>query len=382
MVLMPLGAELMRDFAIGPARFGSLVGVYTLASALTSLVGSRWIDHGDRKRSLLVLYAGFIMATFSCGFAAHFDALLAARALAGACAGLSNATMMAMIADRVAPERRGQAMGTIASAFGACAVIGVPVGLSLAAVGGWRIPFFVVAALAGLWWLWLLRFLPKSPAVMTEGQGSLRSPALALGWLLSFCIVFAGFLIVPYLGTHLNGTLGVSMSQLSWIYLGAGLTTWVAAQFVGRAVDRFGAAGVLAVLLAASTVPHLWFTQLQTEPLWLISLVFVLFMVLTSTRAIPASVWLIGRVPPPLRGRYMAVNTASTEAASGLAAWCAGLMIGSGQGGAVQHFERVGWLAAGVSCLSLGLLAGLVAKTRVPTGKTSGSHPKVCNAES
>ncbi|MEI8571582.1 MFS transporter [Methylomonas sp. WH-1] len=358
MVLMPLGAALMRDFDMGPARFGSLVGVYTLASALTSLLGGRWIDRGDRKRTLLALYAGFVVATLACGLAGQFGELLVARALAGACAGLMNATMMAMIADRIEPERRGQAIGAIMSAFGVCAVIGVPSGLGLAALGGWRLPFLAVAALSALWWLRLYRALPRSPVSVGAGRGSLRSPALALGWVLSFCIVFAGFLIVPYLGAHLNGTLGVDLRDLSWIYLCAGLATFVVARGIGRAVDRFGAAGILAVLMVASIIPHLWLTQLQPGPLWQTTAVFVLFMALTSTRSIPASVWLIGRVPPPLRGRYMAVNTASTEAASGLAAGCAGWMTG-GDGAVLQHFDRVGWLAAGVTCVSLCLLAGL-----------------------
>ncbi|MCQ8119979.1 MFS transporter [Methylomonas rosea] len=385
MVLMPLGAELMRDFDIGPARFGLLVGVYTLASALTSLVGGRWIDCGDRKRTLLTLYAGFVVASLACGLAVEFGALLAARALAGACAGLMSATMMAMIADRIEPERRGQAIGTIMSAFGVCAVIGVPSGLGLAALGGWRIPFFAVAALSALWWLRLYQALPKSPPGAGAGRGSLRSPALAFGWLLSFGIVFAGFLIVPYLGAHLNGTLGVGLRDLSWIYLCAGLATFAAARGVGRAVDRCGAARVLALLMVASMVPHLWLTWLQPGPLWQTTLVFVLFMVLTSTRAIPASVWLIGRVPPPLRGRYMTVNTASTEAASGLAAWCAGLMTG-GNGALLHHFERVGWLAAGVTFLSLGLLAALnrvgAATGGALTRKPADQRTPVCEAES
>ncbi|WP_268870490.1 MFS transporter [Methylocaldum szegediense] len=359
MVLMPLGAEVMRAFDIGPARFGSLVGVYTLASALASLVGGRLLDRSDRKRTVLMLYAGFIVATLACATAAGFESLLAARALAGGCAGLINAAVMAIIADGIEPARRGRAIGTVMSAFGLCAVIGVPSGLWLASLGGWRIPFFAVAVLSASLWIGLRFGLPRSPASVVATRARLTDSSLALGWLLSFGIVFAGFLIVPYLGAHLNGTLGVALRDMSWIYLCAGLATFLAARWIGRAADRFGAARVLALLMLASIVPHLWLTQLQPGPLVQTALVFMLFMVLTSTRAIPASAWLISRVPPPLRGRYMAINTASTDAASGLAAWSAGLITSIDATGALQHFERAGWLAAGVTLLTLGLLGWL-----------------------
>ncbi|WP_445371203.1 MFS transporter [Methylomonas sp. HW2-6] len=354
MVLMPLGAALMSDFDIGPAQFGWVVGVYTLASASASLAGGRLLDRGDRKRSVLLLYAGFVVATLACGLADGFGVLLAARALTGACAGLLSASMMALVADRIAPERRGQAIGGVMSAFGICAVIGVPSGLWLASLGGWRVPFFAVAALASGWWLILRRALPSAPAAAGADTG-LFTPSLALGWLLSFGIVFAGFLIVPYLGAHLNGSLGVTLQELSVLYLGAGLATFAAARAVGRAADRYGAGRVLAGLMLASIVPHLWLTGLDPVPLQHTALAFTLFMVVTSTRAIPASAWLVSRVPPPLRGRYLAINTASTEAASGLAALCGGMMT-TGATVGLYRFERVGWLAAGVTLLTLGLL--------------------------
>ncbi|MEC8850127.1 MAG: MFS transporter [Pseudomonadota bacterium] len=360
MVLMPLGAEVMQAFGVSASQFGLLVGLYTLASASAALLGGGLLDRGDRKRVLLLLYAGFVLATVACALAPTFATLLAARAAAGACAGLMTAAVMAIIADRVPPPRRGAAIGTVMSAFAVCAVIGVPTGLWLAAQGSWRTPFLAVAALAALLWLILLRQLPATPPDVQAPQSRyvdiVARPGLALGWLLTFGIVFSGFLIVPYLGAHLNGALGVALADLSWIYLAAGVATFFAVRVIGRAADRYGAVRVLALLMLLSIVPHLWLTHLQPGSLPLITAVFVLFMVVTSTRAIPALAWLIGRVPPPLRGRYLAVNMASSDAASGLGAWTAGLLIGSGTGGALSDFGRVGWLAVGVTIATLWLL--------------------------
>ena len=368
MILIPLGAELMRVFSVTAAQFGLLIGVYTLASALTGICGALWLDRGDRRITLLMLYAGFIVATFGCALAPNFAALMAARALAGACAGLMTATVMALIVDRVEPARRGAAMGTVMSAFGASAVAGVPLGLFLAAQSSWRLPFFFVAALAIAVWLLLFRVLPSTRAAAGARHASIGDifamPGLAFGWLLTFCIVFAGFLIVPYIGAFLNGNLGVSVADLSWIYLAAGAATFFSARWIGRAADRVGPARVLTLLMLASVLAHLAFTHLPPSPLPLIAAVFVAFMVLTSSRAIPALSLIAGMVPPPLRGRYMAANMACSDAASGLAAWTAGLIVSGAPSAPLNDFGQVGWLAVGVTAIGLCVLWKLLGAQR------------------
>lgn len=368
MILIPLGAELMRVFGISAAQFGLLIGVYTLASALTGLSGAFWMDRGDRRKTLLMLYAGFIVATLGCALAPNFAALLAARALAGGCAGLMTATVMALIIDRVEPARRGAAMGTVMSAFGAAAVAGVPLGLLLASQSSWRLPFFAVAALAFGVWLLLWHSLPSSRSAPGAARTSIADifamPGLAFGWLLTFCIVFAGFLIVPYIGAYLNGNLGVAVAELSWLYLAAGTATFFSARWIGRAVDRHGPARVLSLLMLASVAAHLAFTHLPPSPLPMIAAVFVAFMVLNSSRAIPALSLIAGRVPPPLRGRYMAVNMACSDAASGLGAWSAGLIVSGAPSAPLNDFGQVGWIAAGVTAIGLCVLWKLVGKQR------------------
>ena len=53
MILMPLGPQFMRMFAIGPTQFGFLVSVYTFSSALVGFAAAFFIDRFDRKKALL-----------------------------------------------------------------------------------------------------------------------------------------------------------------------------------------------------------------------------------------------------------------------------------------------------------------------------------------
>ncbi len=356
MIVMPLGPEFMRLFGISAASFGVLVSAYTLASAGMGLLGGLWLDRFDRKRTLLVLYAGFIGATCLCGLAAGHGGLLAARTLAAACAGLMSAVIQATVGDLIPAERRGRAIGTVMAAYGLSAVAGVPVGLGLASQWGWRAPFWAIGALAAAVWGGLAVLLPavdghlsREPAARGTPARPEWTPGLALGWVLTFGVVFAGFLLIPYLSPFMVGNLGLRLSDLSWVYLCGGAASLVSARGIGRLVDRLGPVRVLGGLLVATTVPFLVFTHLSAASLPVVAGVFVLFMGLTSGRAIPTMALVASRVPPALRGRYLAVNMAASDGASGLGAWMSGLLITVAPGGALEGLDSVGWLAVGVT---------------------------------
>ena len=107
MIMMPMGAGLMRVFQISPTQFSHLVAAYGLSAAVTSFLAGFVIDRFDRKRALLALYAGFAVSTVGCALAPSFAWLLLARAMAGACGGLAGSIVSAMVGDVVPPERRG-----------------------------------------------------------------------------------------------------------------------------------------------------------------------------------------------------------------------------------------------------------------------------------
>jgi predicted MFS family arabinose efflux permease len=92
----------------------------------------------------LFLYAGFVVSTLLCGIAPGYATLLAARAVAGAFGGVAGATVHSIIGDAVPEQRRGAATGMIMSAFALSSIIGVPIGLVLAAHYSWRSPFLLL----------------------------------------------------------------------------------------------------------------------------------------------------------------------------------------------------------------------------------------------
>src|SRR3954470_10538347 len=76
-IMMPLGPQLMRVFAISPAQFALLVSSYTFAAGVGAIVGSLVLDRFDRKRALLALFAGFTAANLACALAPDHAWLMA-----------------------------------------------------------------------------------------------------------------------------------------------------------------------------------------------------------------------------------------------------------------------------------------------------------------
>jgi DHA1 family inner membrane transport protein len=377
MVLMPLGPELMRALSLSPARFGALVSAYTLASASIGLLASTALERFRLRSWLLWLYAGFIAATLACAAATGATWLLAARIAAGACAGLASSVSMALLVNATPEARRGSAVGLVMTAYSVSAVAGVPLGLWLSNLWGWRAPFLAIGALAIPLWCSLQAWLEPAgtqplPEIPEQAAPLLRSERI-LGWSLTFLVVAAGFLLIPYLGAFMIQNLGVRPRDLALVYFAGGAASFFWSRFVGSLVDRLGPARVLAVLLVATLLPHLGFPRLPPGSLALTIVTFVVFMTLTSSRMIPTLVLVSSRVPPAARGRYLAVNSSVSEAASGLAAWGGGALLTTSSVGTLDGLGRLSWIAVCVSGAAL-LVLGEIARRRRESASAGGGQ--------
>jgi predicted MFS family arabinose efflux permease len=147
MIVPPLGPDFAKSLGIPSSNLGLIAGSYTAAAAVAGLVSSFFIEKFDRRSALAFTMLGLVIATASAGLAGGLPTLLLARVMAGCFGGPAMALAMAVIADVIPAHRRGRAMGAVMSSFAAASVLGVPVGLELARIGGWRLPFFSIAAL-------------------------------------------------------------------------------------------------------------------------------------------------------------------------------------------------------------------------------------------
>lgn len=361
MIMMPLGAGLMKEFSLSPAQFSQLVAAYGGAAAVAGLLGGLFLDRIDRKRALTWLYVGFTLSTLACALAPSHHALLAARLAAGACGGLAGAVVVAMVADAVPPERRGRGMAFVMSAFPLASVAGVPLGIALSNRLGWHAPFFLLAVLGAPILFSISRFLPHRPPAsgaaaispLAQLRGLLAEPVHWRGFAVTAALVSAGGCIIPFMAPSLVTNVGVTEELLPLVYFFGGAATFFSTPFIGRLTDRHDKLHVLAVLTVPAVGAALLVTHLGPIPLWAVLLVTTLFFVGMSGRFGPASTLVANAVEPRFRGGFMSINSAVQQGASAAANLLGGALIGRDAAGHLVGYGRVGWLSVGAFVLTL-----------------------------
>ncbi|MEO6244845.1 MAG: MFS transporter [Opitutaceae bacterium] len=353
MILMPLGPQLMRAFAITPAQFTHLVAAYGLSAGVSGFIGGFFMDRYDRKRALLVTYAGFALATLACALAPSHHWLLAARVAAGAFGGLAGSLLMAMVGDIIPPDRRGRAMGLVMSAFPVASVLGVPAGLILAGKFGWHAPFFLLALCAAANLALGAFVLPHLRTALHDHEPirqmremlarDVHRRALALGG----ALIMGGGCLVPFLAPSIVANMGLTEAQVPLIYAVGGACTLITMPLIGRLCDRVNRLHLLGWLSLSAGAVALVITRLGPVSQAVASVMMACFMVTMSGRFSPAMAMITNAVSARFRGGFMSVNAALQQCASAGASALAGFFVTRDSQGHLAGYATLGYVSVG-----------------------------------
>ena len=366
MIMMPLGPQLTQAFAITDAKFGLLVSAYTFAAGASGLLASLYIDRFERRRLLLVLYFLFAVATLACGLAPTYESLMVARIAAGLFGGILSAMVQTIVADVIPFERRGKAMGVIMTSFSVSTVMGVPLGLFVAAKSDWHTPFFGIAAISFLLIVAAWNVIPSLKGHLhARGKTGplqgivevLRDSNHLLAFCFSFCLIFAGFSIIPYITIYLQTNAALSPSEIPLIYLAGGTATLFSAQIIGKLSDKLGKLKMLQIIAGIAMVPMVLMTLTESMGIVSILIITTCFFVFVSGRMIPGMAMVSAAGNPKNRGTFMTLNSSMQSAAMGLAALTGGHLITRGPEGLIENY----WLCS-VIAVVFNIIALLIAR--------------------
>jgi len=365
MIISPLGAILLRDLHLPTQKFGLVVSVYAFSASLSGLLAAGFADRFDRKKLLLFFYAGFTGGTLFCGLAPTYQLLLAARIVTGIFGGVIGSISMAIITDLFPLSMRGRVMGVVQTSFAASQVLGLPLGLYLANRWGWHAPFLMIVALtvvAG--GLIFARLQPIDAHLKLQREGNaflhLFRTVSQRRYLQTFAtttlLATGGFMLMPFGSTFTINNLGIAFGQLPTIYLVTGLCTLVSGPFVGRLSDRLGkyplfCAGTALTIIMVLIYTHLGHTGLP----WVIAINVLLFVGVTS-RMISASALISGVPDPAHRGSFMSVNASLQQAAGGVGAAVAGLIVLQTPSGSLARYDLLGYVVVAAMLIVVVLL--------------------------
>jgi len=365
MIIAPLGALVMPVLRLTPAQFGLVVSAYAFSAGVSGILTAGFADRFDRRKLLLVFYAGFMVGTALCAHASSYPMLLVARLVTGLFAGVVGSVSFAIIADLFSFERRGSVMGIVQTAFGASTVLGVPAGLMLAAHFSWNSPFYLIVALSLV--LFVLILVDMEPvaghlkdrvdrSAWHHLRHTLSNRWYLQGFLTTCLLSIGGFTLVPFMSAFVVNNVGVPVHRLPLVYVLVGACTVIAGPIIGRVSDGVGKYRVFAASCALAVVMVLIYTHLGPTPLWLLIPIMGALQVAVFSRIITSSA-LVSAIPsPPDRGAYMAIGSSAQQLAGGLAASIAGYVVTQTPENEVLHYDALGYLVVLTTLISLALM--------------------------
>lgn len=369
MMVMPLGPDFATALDIPVSAIGTVGGAYTASAACSGLLGAAVLDRFDRRKALAVAMGGLVVGTAAGGFATGLWTLLAARVLAGFFGGPATALAMSIVTDVIPAERRGKALGAVMGAFSAASVLGVPLGLELARLFGWRAPFFAVAALglviaAGA--IWLLPPMRGHLAAAKTHSGVrelLSRPIVRWSYLLAASVMMSMFILIPNFSAFLQGNLHYPRTGLGTLYLFGGLFSFVGLRAFGGWVDRFGSVRVgTAATLGLVALTAFWF--LAYDPRVPVLVIFVVFMLGSSGRNVAYNT-LVSKVPlPHERARFQSIQSAVQHMASATGAFLSAQLLVARPDGSLGNVETIAIVSIGISLLVPFLLSAVARRLR------------------
>lgn len=364
MVMMPLGPQIMAAFDISPSKFAAAVSAYSWCSGLSALLAATYIDRFDRRKLLLSAYLLFAVSNVVCACATSFPLLLASRAFAGLTGGVLGAGVMAIVADIVPAQRRGAATGIIMTGFSMAAIAGVPAGVLLGAYFHWSAPFWLLGGLTVTIAVITQRILPPLADHLATRPPSLAETLPALvrlltypryvrAFALTFSIMLAHMLVIPFISPMLVANHGIPPGQISWLYMAGGAATFFTSRAIGRLADRIGHRLVFRIFGVLALGAVLLITHLPHVPFSIMVPGFALLLVVSSGRIVPMQAILTTVPDAQHRGAFLSANGAVQSLGTGCGAWLGGLMLSTDPAGHLVGYGVNGWVSVALAALAL-----------------------------
>lgn len=237
--LLPAGllTSVSADLHVSRSSVGFLVSGYAAASCLAAVPLAALL-RGFRRRPVLVgALAAFALSNAVIALSGSYPLTFVARLLAGAAGGVSWGMLAGYAARMVPAERQGRAIAVVLAGITVATAVGIPAGAALAAILGWRASFAVLAALALVLVVWVLRRVPDFPGEPATARLPLRRVLVTPGLRPVFAVTL--FLLLGH--------------QAVYTYI-APLAEWSRFGDTGLALFVFGGATVLGVWAAGLLV--------------------------------------------------------------------------------------------------------------------------------
>jgi multidrug resistance protein len=294
-VAVPVLPDYATRFNASPTTIGLLFASFGVTLLVLSIPMGAISDRVGRKGPMMLGLGLLATATLAFAYAESLPMLFAARLLQGAADGMTWIVGFAMIADMYAPEERGRAMGLAMGGSTLGIIIGPVIGGWLYEIGGIRLPFLCVAAIAVVD---LLVFAAVAPVTRGSGVSTpMRRVMTHRPVVICALVVIAGggtiAMLEPIIPLLLQARLGLGPAAVGTLFGIAAIASTTMHPIYGRLSDRWGGRRLMLVGLIGSALvlPLLGFAgDFKTAAFAMVPMWMVFSMIVTPSLAYMAEV--------------------------------------------------------------------------------------------
>ncbi|GAB4251714.1 MAG: MFS transporter [Ekhidna sp.] len=351
MLLPALSVILIDKLSLSSEAFGTVASAYGFSAAISSFLAIGFMDRFERKKILLIFFAGFVFGLICCVLSQNYYLLLASRVITGISGGLVGATCLTIVADLFQANQRGKVMGFIQMAYATGQIGGVPLAMYLASQFSWQVSYLFIIAIGIVSLGLLIRIMERlsDHLALSSEERPLIHAIKTVGkkryWFVfgnSLFVVLGDMTLMTFNTVYLTKNLGLSLDQIPLIYVAIGAIGIAFGPLWGKIADQLGKVKVFTIGSILSMISLICYTQMEFYDFWVVLMLHIVLFIGINARMV-ASTSLGMSIPEPAdRGTFMAFDASLQQAAAGLASMIAGYLVITSESGALINFHIIG----------------------------------------
>jgi len=246
------------DLGVSIGQAGLLITIFALVFGISGPVLLFLTGQADRKRVTLIALGAFFIGNIVAIFSTTYSILLISRIISAASGALLTVLCLTLAAHISKPEYRGRAIGLVVMGISGSIVLGLPIGVSLGHVYGWRSPFILVAILTIILIVGVSIFfgkVPTNPPVSLKKQlQALYDKKVFFGHLTTFFFMAGHFTLYGYLTPFVITTMGFDGTWITIVYFVYGAAAVTGGGLAGMSADKFGIRRTLLTVIVLLSV--------------------------------------------------------------------------------------------------------------------------------
>lgn len=241
------------DLNVSLGLAGMLITIFSLTFGIAAPILLVLTANIERKRLMLIALSVFLLGNILAVFSPTYLVLFIGRIIAAASSSILIILCIVMAANIVEPKYRGRAVGIVSMGVSGSLVLGVPIGLSLGNLFGWRAPFVMIVILTAISmigvYFFMERIAPRPVSSLKEQFQSLKNKKILFAHLTIFTLLSGHAVLYAYLTPFVKTTMGMEEGALSLVYLIFGISAVSGGAIGGNFADKFGAERVMKIFI-------------------------------------------------------------------------------------------------------------------------------------